>query len=181
MRVHSTFNNTLSVHQKAANQAEKGAIVEGKENSKSTKTLEKRPPKQALSRGEILSRLKEHQKAIVAEAKAKSSAAQAKDETDKPTRAIWDKQVEASPESTEIKTAKEAQEKAESLSGESRGEGIKIIDTDEEVIGDVGKNKPDDPMTKSKLKQALSGGTFQFSDKERSALEQILGKGEDKS
>lgn len=179
MRVHSTFNNTLSVQKKAAQQAEKGAIVDGEEkSSKSVKEAEVKPPKERLSRGEILSRLKSHKKAIIEQAKAKNAeteevAKEKPKEQPKLTRAAWDKQLE---DKQPVLKPKEAEDKAKKLSGKSEGEGTKVIDKDKEVVGDVGKNKPDDPMTKNKLKEVLSNGTFAFSEKERSALEDILGK-----
>lgn len=181
MRVHSTFNNTLSVQQKAAQQAEKGAIVDG-EKSPKAKEAEVKPPKESLSRGRILARIKSHKEAIIEQAKAKNAenaeAVQAKPkEQPKLTRASWDKQVE---DEKPVLKPKEAEEKAQKLTGQSVGEGTKVIDKDKEAVGDVGKNKPDDPMTRSKLKQALSLGTFAFSEKERSALEDILGKEEAK-
>lgn len=44
----------------------------------------------------------------------------------------------------------------------------------DEIVGDVGKNRPDDPETKNKLKTLLGNGGFNFSAKEREALGQIL-------
>lgn len=183
MRVHSTFNNTLSVHEKASQQAEKGAIVEGeKKSSSKSKAPQERPPKQRLSRGQILARLQEHKKSVIAEAqKSKENAPDKVDQkTDNTQRALsrtpWDKQLETKEKVPEVKTAEQAEQKAKSLTGESQGEGIKVIDTKEEAVGDVGKNKPDDPMTRSKLKHALSAGSFQFSEKERAALGEILGE-----
>lgn len=45
---------------------------------------------------------------------------------------------------------------------------------EEKVVGDVGLNDPNDPATHGKLKSVLSMGGFNFSDKERAALENIL-------
>jgi hypothetical protein len=171
MRVHSTFNNTLSVQQKAAQQAEKGSIVDDTKSAK-PKDIEENPPKERLGRSEILSRLKNHKKAIIAESNTEKTKAKADTEEPKLTRASWDKQIEEKP----VLKPEEAQEKAKKLTGESKGEGIKVIDMDKEALGDVGKNKPDDPMTRSKLKSVLSQGSFVFSEKERNALEDILGK-----
>lgn len=45
---------------------------------------------------------------------------------------------------------------------------------EKEVRGDVGLNDPNDPATHGKLKSALAMSSFNFSDKERAALEKIL-------
>lgn len=176
MRVHSTFNNTLSVQQKAAQQAEKGAIVDDK-GPPEDKKIEVNPSKERLSRGQVLARIKAHKRAVIEKANAKNdmpdqAIQEKKKEQPSLTRAAWDKQVD---EKHSVPGPQEAQEKAKELSGQSLGEGTKVIDKDKEAIGDVGKNKPDDPMTRNKLKQVLSHGSFAFNDKERSALEDILG------
>ena len=40
--------------------------------------------------------------------------------------------------------------------------------------GDIGKNDPNSELTREKLKGILKGGGFNFNDKERKALAQIL-------
>jgi len=42
-------------------------------------------------------------------------------------------------------------------------------------LGAIDENKPDSELTRSKLKDSLSSGSFAFSDKERAVLSQILG------
>lgn len=52
------------------------------------------------------------------------------------------------------------------------------VEAGEEVKppGDVSINDPTDPNTRSKLREAVQMGTFNFSQKEREVLNQILKK-----
>lgn len=50
----------------------------------------------------------------------------------------------------------------------------KIIDKDDVVIGDIGKNNPADSVTQDKLKHLIRSGGFSFNEKERLALQEIL-------
>lgn len=50
----------------------------------------------------------------------------------------------------------------------------KSIDDKDVVIGDIGKNDPAEDITKEKLKGLIKSGGFNFSDKEREALGEIL-------
>ena len=50
----------------------------------------------------------------------------------------------------------------------------KVIDKNEAVIGDIGKNDPTDTVTQEKLKGLLRSGGFNFNQKERAALKDIL-------
>lgn len=43
-------------------------------------------------------------------------------------------------------------------------------------VGDIGKNDPTDSNTRSKLKEAVKMGSFNFSQKEREVLNKILNK-----
>lgn len=47
-------------------------------------------------------------------------------------------------------------------------------DAEKRIMGDVGKNDPNDLATHGKLKKVLSMGAFSFNEKERAALENIL-------
>jgi hypothetical protein len=53
-------------------------------------------------------------------------------------------------------------------------EAQKAIFGEKEVKSDVGTNNPNDPVTHGKLKSALAMSSFNFSDKEKAALEKIL-------
>jgi hypothetical protein len=50
----------------------------------------------------------------------------------------------------------------------------KLESEETSVIGDVGKNDPTDSMTQQKLKSMLQANAFNFSQKEREALADIL-------
>lgn len=47
---------------------------------------------------------------------------------------------------------------------------------EEPVIGDIGKNDPKSETTQEKLRGILRTGAFHFNDKERGALQEILGE-----
>lgn len=49
-----------------------------------------------------------------------------------------------------------------------------VVSSDEEDFGDIGKNIPTAKVTQEKLKSILQNGGFQFNDRERQALGQIL-------
>lgn len=49
-----------------------------------------------------------------------------------------------------------------------------VVSSKEEDFGDVGKNDPKAEVTQEKLKSILQNGGFQFNDRERQALGQIL-------
>lgn len=44
------------------------------------------------------------------------------------------------------------------------------------VIGDIGKNDPSSEETQEKLKAILKTGAFEFNERERGALQEILGE-----
>lgn len=48
--------------------------------------------------------------------------------------------------------------------------------TENPVIGDVGKNDPRSEETQEKLKAILKTGAFEFNERERGALQEILGE-----
>ena len=52
--------------------------------------------------------------------------------------------------------------------------GMSYLEGDGEVVGDIKKNDPNDPMTKEKLKTLLTSGAVNFGDKERAVLSKIL-------
>ncbi len=78
---------------------------------------------------------------------------------------------EAAKDALAGKTAKIRKPTPASVSGL---EEEKMDQAEEKVVGDVGLNNPNDPATHGKLKSVLSMGGFNFSDKERAALENIL-------
>lgn len=90
----------------------------------------------------------------------------AKDAANPMPKTIEEKKPMIKPEATE--DLKETPEVVKSLDPNAPVE-------DEPVIGDVKKNDPNDPNTKEKLKSALSMGAFDFGEKERAVLSQILG------
>ena len=49
-----------------------------------------------------------------------------------------------------------------------------VVSSDEEEFGDIGKNDPKSEVTQERLKGLLKGNGFNFSDKERKALGEIL-------
>jgi len=49
-----------------------------------------------------------------------------------------------------------------------------VSNSDEENFGDIHKNSPDSEVTQEKLKSILKGGGFNFNDRERKALSEIL-------
>ncbi len=55
-------------------------------------------------------------------------------------------------------------------------QAVKAGVTQDVPQGDVGKNDPNDSNTRSKLKEAVKMGSFNFSQKEREVLNQILNK-----
>lgn len=55
---------------------------------------------------------------------------------------------------------------------EINSKGVK--NSDEEDFGDIKKNDPTSEITQEKLRGILKSGGFQFNDKERKALGQIL-------
>jgi len=67
----------------------------------------------------------------------------------------------------QVKKAQPVEDKVEIHS-----KGVK--NSDEEDFGDVKKNRPDAEVTQEKLKSILSNGGFEFNEKERNALSQIL-------
>jgi hypothetical protein len=56
------------------------------------------------------------------------------------------------------------------LSAKSKG----VTNSTEEAFGDIQKNDPNSPETQEKLKGLLRSGGFDFSEKERQVLSQIL-------
>ena len=49
-----------------------------------------------------------------------------------------------------------------------------VSSSKDENFGDIGSNDPNSELTQSKLKDLLKTGSFQFSERERKALSQIL-------
>lgn len=74
----------------------------------------------------------------------------------------------------EAQKKQEAAEISKKAKNMAEGDG-KIIDKADAVIGDVNKNDPADSITQDKLKQVLRTGAFNFNEKERNALQEILG------
>lgn len=71
--------------------------------------------------------------------------------------------------------SKEADEVEVSNKAKNMAKGeTKVVEKEDAVIGDVGKNDPNDVVTQEKLKTLLRTGAFQFSDREREALKDIL-------
>lgn len=67
--------------------------------------------------------------------------------------------------------AKEADTRVE-LSSNAKSKGVS--NNSEEGFGDIKNNDPKSPETQEKLKSLLKTGGFNFSDKERQVLSQIL-------
>mgnify|MGYP003688816751 CR=1 FL=1 len=65
---------------------------------------------------------------------------------------------------------KKAPEIKDSVELNSKG----VVSSDEENFGDVKENNPASEVTQEKLKSILKSGGFNFNDKERKALGQIL-------
>lgn len=71
----------------------------------------------------------------------------------------------APPAKDEAQVSPKAQKKAEAASTEEVAAPIK---------GDIAKNDPNDPVTKEKLKAAISSGMIKFSDSERGVLKDLI-------
>ena len=66
-----------------------------------------------------------------------------------------------------IEKPKAPKDKVEVSDSAKAKSDTKVIDKEEVVIGDIGKNDPTDGITQEKLKGILRTGAFGFSDKER--------------
>ena len=96
--------------------------------------------------------------------KAPESKKLSKEDVQKKLEAKFGKKIGAEKKKDEVQISKAAKDKADT----------KVIDKEDVVIGDIGKNDPKSIETQEKLKALLRTGSFAFSDKERQALSDIL-------
>jgi hypothetical protein len=148
MRILSTFDNSQSVTPTSKKQRQASTLGS---------PMEQQSAPERLSRSQILSRLE-----------ASKSPSEAKEATPAATnvslsRASWDDvdEDEQAAEATEAKPAVQSQAEAEEVA-------------EHLLESDVGKNDPNDEMTRSKLQTLVTSGGFNFSEKEREVLSQIL-------
>ena len=165
MRVLSTFDNSQSVNTKAREQREKGAVATrpGTKSASGTPANQAPPPRENLSRSQILAKLEQAKKPSAEQALVKAPERHAL-----LAKPLWD---DAGEEDKVVH--KKALESAKNLSGVS----VAAEPQEEEkleVKSDVAKNEPQSEETRSKLKHILQSGGFQFNEKEKQALSQIL-------
>lgn len=87
------------------------------------------------------------------------------------------KQQKLSPDEIKQKIARKFGKEAEIKKAEPKAktvDQVEINSKDTVAHGDIGKNDPASEITKEKLRGILQAGAFNFNDKERSALGQIL-------
>lgn len=170
MRVIGSFNNTLQQGKKSS--ASRSTAAAPRATQEATSGFGPRrqkadvPGQESLSRSEILRRMENQNKPKNEPAAQEASAVvEVKEERPAPlVRPIWDDAGQDDPPA--IQTAPKAIEKAQELAG---------VEQQSEVKSDVALNRPDDPATTNKLKHVLASGSFNFSEKEKEALKNILG------
>jgi len=175
MRVLSTFDNSQSVNAKAREQREKGSVATrpGSKSTNSTPVNQAPPPRESLSRSQILARLEQAKKPNAEQALAKAPERHAL-----LAKPLWD---DAGEDDDKV-VHQRAMESAKSLSGASVAPKVetevnaqeKVEEEKIEVKSDIAKNGPQSEETRSKLKHILQSGGFQFNEKEKQALSQIL-------
>lgn len=175
MRILSTFDNSQSVAKTSqkAREARKGAVPEGMEPAA------RREPER-LSRSQILARLEQNKNGQLPSSSNK--AAQETQERGSLARASWDDQDEEEElpvEALRPTESKESEPIAEAAKREAPAKEMTAEEAETKanhlMKSDVGVNDPNDETTREKLKNVLSSGGFQFSEKERATLGQILG------
>ena len=102
--------------------------------------------------------------AVVGESDGKRPAMRQRDLSEKPSL-----------DRSEILEKLEGNKRAKFRPGKVKGQKLGVgFMKDEETPSDVGKNRPDDPMTSEKLKSVLQSGAVNFSGKEKEILGKIL-------
>lgn len=194
MRVTGTFNNTLNETRRSSASQRKSASTSGagqaapKDNGPK-KIRQQIPEQEPMSRAEILRKLEKRH-----EPKVEEEVAVAKPENNRPdvlVKPLWDDAGEPDLKPPKaVSTPAAAESLAKELAGSSKlekpeekpveisaekSEGKTETAEKHTLKSDVSANDPKDPVTQSKLKHVLSSGAFQFSDKEKEALKDILG------
>jgi len=160
MRILTTFDNSQTVNDRSRQARESNAKATTPEGQNSTVVVESKPER--LSRNQILSRLEAN--------KPKSSEQTSRPEPVVLSRASWDDSDEDESDVKVELTKKTTPQVEKTKITEPADAKIRA----EEIASDIGKNDPKAPETRGKLQTLLSSGGFNFSEKEREALSQIL-------
>jgi hypothetical protein len=160
MRILTTFDNSQTVNDRSRQARESNAKPTTPEAQDSAAIVESKPER--LSRNQILSRLEAN--------KTKATNQSSRPEPVVLARASWDDSDEDE-QDVKVELTKKTRPQVEK---KEITEEVDATVKAEEVASDVGKNDPSDPHTRGKLQTLLSSGGFNFSEKEREALSQIL-------
>jgi hypothetical protein len=164
MRILTTFDNSQTVNDRSKQAREANSKPTTPKAQEAASAQEIKPER--LSRNQILSRLEANKasKDIEQASKPKPVVLQ---------RASWDDSDEDE-KAAKVELASKAKSEAQKIEKPQIKESTDAESKAQEVVSDVGINDPSAPETRGKLQTLLSSGGFNFSEKEREALSQIL-------